>query len=135
MFALSNALSSLIQGNITHCRSHYNSVLLRRAFEGWRDEWWMSRREWSLTLRAECHYRYTIQSCTSVSWSQIVVMSCNDVFFGCRYYLYNLAFHSWRTFLSLQREKKNKVQNAQSFGMILAHTMRVDCIQIYIYIA
>ncbi|XP_078104755.1 protein SFI1 homolog isoform X1 [Sander vitreus] len=70
-------------------KSHYNSVLLRRAFEGWRDEWWMSRREWSLTLRAECHYRY---------------------------YLYNLAFHSWRTFLSLQREKKSKVQNAQSFA-------------------
>ncbi|XP_032369828.1 protein SFI1 homolog isoform X1 [Etheostoma spectabile] len=70
-------------------KSHYNSVLLRRAFEEWRDEWWMSRKEWSLTLRAECHYRY---------------------------YLYNLAFHSWRTFLSLQREKKSKVQNAQSFA-------------------
>ncbi|KAA8593409.1 hypothetical protein FQN60_009525 [Etheostoma spectabile] len=34
-----------------------------------------------------------------------------------KYYLYNLAFHSWRTFLSLQREKKSKVQNAQSFAV------------------
>ncbi|XP_070758707.1 protein SFI1 homolog [Enoplosus armatus] len=70
-------------------KSHYNSVVLRRAFEGWRDEWWTSRREWGLTMRAECHYRY---------------------------YLYNLAFHSWRTFTSLQMEEKSKVQNAQSFA-------------------
>ncbi|GLD64553.1 protein SFI1 homolog [Lates japonicus] len=68
-------------------RSHYDSVVLRRAFEGWREEWWTSRREWSLTMRAECHYRY---------------------------YLYNLALHSWRTFTTVQREKKSKVQNAQS---------------------
>ncbi|XP_033482337.2 protein SFI1 homolog [Epinephelus lanceolatus] len=70
-------------------RSHYNSVVLRQAFEGWRDEWWTSRREWSLTMRADCHYRY---------------------------YLYNLAFHSWRRFMSLQREKKRKIQIAQSFA-------------------
>ncbi|XP_070707136.1 protein SFI1 homolog [Pempheris klunzingeri] len=70
-------------------KSHYNSVVLRKAFEGWRDEWWTSRREWSLLMRAECHYRY---------------------------YLYSLAFHGWRTFMSLQREKKSKIHNAQSFA-------------------
>ncbi|XP_059184490.1 protein SFI1 homolog [Centropristis striata] len=70
-------------------KSHYNSVVLRQAFDGWRDEWWTSRREWSLSMRAECHYKY---------------------------YLYNLAFHSWQSFMLLQREKKIKVQNAQSFA-------------------
>nr|XP_020453685.1 protein SFI1 homolog [Monopterus albus] len=70
-------------------KSHHNSVVLRRAFEGWREEWWTSRREWSLTLRAECHYRY---------------------------YLYTLVFHSWQTFMSLEREKKSKVQKAQIFA-------------------
>lgn len=40
------------------------------------------------------------------------------VFLCFRYYLYNLVVHRWRTFLSLQREKKRKLQNAQSFGMI-----------------
>uniref|UniRef100_A0A3Q3NGM8 SFI1 centrin binding protein n=2 Tax=Mastacembelus armatus TaxID=205130 RepID=A0A3Q3NGM8_9TELE len=40
-------------------------------------------------MRAECHYRY---------------------------YVYNMVFHSWRTFLSLQREKKSKVKKAQSFA-------------------
>uniref|UniRef100_UPI0037E92037 protein SFI1 homolog n=1 Tax=Semicossyphus pulcher TaxID=241346 RepID=UPI0037E92037 len=70
-------------------KSHYNSLVLRRAFEGWRDEWWTTRREWSLAMRAECHYRY---------------------------YLCNLVFHHWRIFVSLRGEKKSKVQNAQLFA-------------------
>lgn len=43
---------------ITCCRSHRESVVLRRAFEGWKDEWWTSRKEWCLATRADCHYRY-----------------------------------------------------------------------------
>ncbi|KAM8915076.1 protein SFI1 homolog isoform 2-T3 [Spinachia spinachia] len=70
-------------------KSHYNTVVLRRVFAGWRDEWWTSRREWSLTMRAECHHRY---------------------------YLYNLVFQNWQTFMSSQREKKSQVQAAQSFA-------------------
>ncbi|XP_068171614.1 protein SFI1 homolog isoform X2 [Antennarius striatus] len=70
-------------------KSHYKSVILRRTFDGWRDEWWTTNREWSLTLRADCHYRY---------------------------YLCNYAFHSWRTFLLLQRGKKGKMQHAKSFA-------------------
>ncbi|XP_056293562.1 protein SFI1 homolog isoform X2 [Pseudoliparis swirei] len=70
-------------------KSHYNTGVLKQAFAGWRDEWWTSRREWSLTMRAECHHRY---------------------------YLYNLAFQSWQMFMSLHREKKSKVHTAQSFA-------------------
>uniref|UniRef100_A0A3Q4HFF2 Sfi1 spindle body domain-containing protein n=1 Tax=Neolamprologus brichardi TaxID=32507 RepID=A0A3Q4HFF2_NEOBR len=68
---------------------HYNRVVLRRTFEGWRDEWWSSRREWSLNMRADCHYRY---------------------------YLCNWTLHSWRMFVCLQREKKMQQQKAQSFA-------------------
>ncbi|KAL6112063.1 sfi1 [Pungitius sinensis] len=70
-------------------KCHYNSVVLRRAFAGWRDEWWTSRREWSLTLRAKCHHRY---------------------------YLCNLVFQNWQSFMSLQKEKRSKVQAAQSYA-------------------
>lgn len=49
--------SYLLSYSCVFFRSHYNRVVLRRTFEGWRDEWWSSRREWSLTMRAECHYR------------------------------------------------------------------------------
>ncbi|XP_062259150.1 protein SFI1 homolog isoform X2 [Platichthys flesus] len=70
-------------------RSHYDSVVLRQAMERWRDEWWTSRREWSLTTRAQCQYRY---------------------------YLCNLAFHRWKKYISLQREKKSKLKNAQSYA-------------------
>ncbi|XP_037535711.1 protein SFI1 homolog [Nematolebias whitei] len=67
-------------------RVHYTWTVLRRAFEGWRDEWWTSRREWSLTMRADCHYRY---------------------------YLCTRTLHRWRAFISLQREKNTKLQEAQ----------------------
>ncbi|XP_056885932.1 protein SFI1 homolog isoform X2 [Takifugu flavidus] len=70
-------------------KSHHQSVVLRRAFGGWKDEWWTSRKEWCQTTLADCHYRY---------------------------YLYNLAFQHWRTFVSLQKEKKNKVQCAVQFA-------------------
>ncbi|CAJ1050672.1 LOW QUALITY PROTEIN: protein SFI1 homolog [Xyrichtys novacula] len=70
-------------------KSHYNNVVLRRAFAGWRDEWWTSQREWSLSMRAECHYRY---------------------------YLCNLVLRHWQIFVSLRREKKSKLQNAQLFA-------------------
>lgn len=33
-----------------------------------------------------------------------------------RYYLYNLAFQHWQTFMSLQKEKKSKGQHAMQFG-------------------
>ncbi|XP_028303883.1 protein SFI1 homolog isoform X2 [Gouania willdenowi] len=70
-------------------RSYYKSVVLRRAFEGWRDEWWTSRREWSLSMRAECHYRYSL---------------CSQ------------ALNRWQKFVWLQRKKKAKVKTAQSFA-------------------
>lgn len=38
---------------------------------------------------------------------------------GFRYYLYNLAFQHWRTFVSLQKEKKSKVQCTVQFGKCL----------------
>lgn len=70
-------------------KSHYRRVILKRALEGWQEEWWTARKEWSLTLRAECHFRYS---------------------------LYNWTFHRWRDFVLLQREKKLKIQNAQLFA-------------------
>ncbi|KAM6980727.1 uncharacterized protein sfi1 [Aplochiton taeniatus] len=75
-----------------HCRR-----VLQPAFQGWREEWWVARREWSLTVRADCHYRY---------------------------YLYTLAFHSWRQFVSLKREKKNKLGKALCFAG--AQSMRLN---------
>ncbi|XP_051931396.1 protein SFI1 homolog isoform X1 [Hippocampus zosterae] len=70
-------------------KCHYDSVLLRKAFEGWTAEWWASGREWSLSVRAECHYRY---------------------------YLLFMTFRRWQTFISLQVEKKSKVNKAQAFA-------------------
>lgn len=101
-------------------RSHYNRVVLRRTFEGWRDEWWSSRREWSLNMRADCHYRslqYIIghyEGLLQLNNQSLFMYSCCFYF---RYYLCNWTLHSWRMFVCLQREKKMQQQKAQSFGV------------------
>lgn len=82
----------------SHAKSHYKTVILKRVYNAWKDEWWTSRREWSLTLRAECHYRF---------------------------FLYKYTFSKWMEFLVLQKEKKMKVQKAQTFAdrQRLHHTL------------
>lgn len=59
---------------------------------------------------------------TVLNLSQLVTDSlfvCCWWFLCFRYYLYNLAFQRWRLFVSLQVEKKSKIQHAKSFGKIL----------------
>ncbi|MBN3306840.1 SFI1 protein, partial [Amia calva] len=70
---------------LSTARSHHRLQCLRRVFVGWRDEWWLSRREWTLAVRSDCHYRY---------------------------HLCNLAFRGWREYLLLQREEKRKSEVA-----------------------
>lgn len=109
---------------VTRCRSHHQSVVLRRAFGGWKDEWWTSRKEWCQTTQADCHYRYInigqtqfIRPFTDSRFVSKIGIITQIV--GFRYYLYNLAFQHWRTFVSLQKEKKSKVQCAVQFGKCL----------------
>ncbi|KAM9800165.1 uncharacterized protein sfi1 isoform 1-T1 [Syngnathus typhle] len=69
-------------------KCHYDSVLLGKTFEAWKEEWWTFGRGWSLSVRAKCHYRY---------------------------YLLYMTFRRWQTFMSLQVDKKDKIQKAQAF--------------------
>uniref|UniRef100_A0A4W2DWE9 SFI1 centrin binding protein n=1 Tax=Bos indicus x Bos taurus TaxID=30522 RepID=A0A4W2DWE9_BOBOX len=38
-------------------RLYYEQKILRKVFEEWKEEWWVSHREWKLRVRADCHYR------------------------------------------------------------------------------
>ncbi|XP_053135514.1 protein SFI1 homolog isoform X3 [Hemicordylus capensis] len=62
-------------------RCYYDRRILRKAFGEWKEEWWLACREWKLTIRADCHYRY---------------------------FLYNLIFQAWGCYMLQQREKKKK---------------------------
>uniref|UniRef100_A0A8C8VHF7 SFI1 centrin binding protein n=1 Tax=Pelusios castaneus TaxID=367368 RepID=A0A8C8VHF7_9SAUR len=68
-------------------RFHYDRKILHKTFGEWKEEWWIVCREWKLSVRADCHYRY---------------------------FLYNLIFQAWRTFIYQQREKRNKYCVAES---------------------
>uniref|UniRef100_A0A2I3HSF5 SFI1 centrin binding protein n=1 Tax=Nomascus leucogenys TaxID=61853 RepID=A0A2I3HSF5_NOMLE len=67
-------------------RFYYEQRLLRKVFEEWKEEWWVFHHEWKLCVRADCHYRY---------------------------YLYNLMFQTWKTFVRQQQELRNKYIRAE----------------------
>ncbi|XP_048055416.1 protein SFI1 homolog isoform X1 [Megalobrama amblycephala] len=77
-------------GRITtsQARSHYCKVVLRKTLGAWKDEWWHARKEWTLNIRADCHYTYM---------------------------LYSKIFQAWQEFVAVQREEKKKLQLAISF--------------------
>ncbi|XP_055107570.2 protein SFI1 homolog isoform X4 [Symphalangus syndactylus] len=67
-------------------RFYHEQRLLRKVFEEWKEEWWVFHHEWKLCVRADCHYRY---------------------------YLYNLMFQTWKTFVRQQQELRNKYIRAE----------------------
>lgn len=108
-------------------RFHYNCTVLRRVFEGWRDEWWTSRREWILMVRADCHYRSLPH--VTLDWN-IIHLQELTVYICFRFILLAKTLHRWRVFTSLQREKKTKMQKVQSLG-IFSHKERESVLQVW----
>lgn len=68
-------------------RSYYEQRMLRKVFEEWKEEWWVFHREWKLCVRADCHYRY---------------------------YLYNLMFRAWKSYVREQQEMRIKYLRAEN---------------------
>uniref|UniRef100_A0A2K5BY82 SFI1 centrin binding protein n=1 Tax=Aotus nancymaae TaxID=37293 RepID=A0A2K5BY82_AOTNA len=67
-------------------RFYYEQHLLRKVFEEWKEEWWVFHHEWKLCVRADCHYRY---------------------------YLYNLMFQTWKTYVHQQQAMRSKYIRAE----------------------
>ncbi|XP_054851829.1 protein SFI1 homolog [Eublepharis macularius] len=70
-------------------RCYYNRKILQKTFGEWKEEWWIVCKEWKLTIRADCHYRY---------------------------FLYNLTFQSWKSYILQQRVEKKKYCVAEAFA-------------------
>ncbi|XP_030073450.1 protein SFI1 homolog isoform X2 [Microcaecilia unicolor] len=69
-------------------RYYYQRKLLLLTFSKWKEEWWILHKEWKLSIRADCHYRF---------------------------FLYNLTFKAWRTYKSLKCQKKITYQAAACY--------------------
>ncbi|XP_049644996.1 protein SFI1 homolog, partial [Suncus etruscus] len=67
-------------------RFYCEQRVLRNIFKEWKEVWWVSHREWKLCIRADCHYRY---------------------------YLCNLMFQTWRSYVHHQQEMRNKYRRAE----------------------
>ncbi|XP_066522149.1 protein SFI1 homolog isoform X2 [Hoplias malabaricus] len=73
----------------SQARAFYNKVVTKKVLRAWIDEWWHARREWTLTIRADCHYNYV---------------------------LYSKVYQAWHQFTSVQNEEKKKIQLAMNFA-------------------
>ncbi|XP_013375863.1 PREDICTED: protein SFI1 homolog isoform X3 [Chinchilla lanigera] len=87
-------------------RFYYEQRILRKTFEGWKEEWWVSHREWKLCVRADCHYRY---------------------------YWYSLVFQSWKAYVQQQWEMRNKYRKAKDHDVM--QKMRLAWKSWLIYVA
>ncbi|KAF7239888.1 hypothetical protein EYD10_13481, partial [Varanus komodoensis] len=54
-------------------RCHYERRTLQKTFREWKEEWWVSCREWKLTIRADCHYRYFLCNTVFLAWRSHVL--------------------------------------------------------------
>ncbi|XP_078238017.1 protein SFI1 homolog isoform X2 [Pogona vitticeps] len=70
----------------SRARGYCDRKALKKAFGVWKEEWWAACREWKLTVRADCHYRY---------------------------FLYNLIFQAWRRYVAREQEKKLRSRLAE----------------------
>ncbi|MEQ2157678.1 hypothetical protein GOODEAATRI_004126 [Goodea atripinnis] len=87
-------------------RCHYSRGVLRRAFERWRDDWWTSRREWSLMMRAECHYR--VMFCVLLE-----AMAQR----ACRLRLVRKCLSEWRKALSHKQKEERRLRAADHLAV------------------
>uniref|UniRef100_G3SQ86 SFI1 centrin binding protein n=1 Tax=Loxodonta africana TaxID=9785 RepID=G3SQ86_LOXAF len=53
-------------------RFYCEQQVLRKVFREWKEEWWISHREWKLCVRADCHYRYFFFQIISFNWRKII---------------------------------------------------------------
>ncbi|XP_017574687.1 protein SFI1 homolog isoform X1 [Pygocentrus nattereri] len=73
---------------LSRAKSYYNKVILKKVLRAWRDEWWHARREWTLMIRADCHYKYV---------------------------LYSKVYKAWCAYVSVHKEEKRRLQLAINF--------------------
>ncbi|XP_030850023.1 protein SFI1 homolog [Strongylocentrotus purpuratus] len=102
-------------------REHYNSRLLRKMFDEWREFWWTQRREWTLMIRAEYHHRYKIYQHVWMSWRNFVVrekvknakkeISTTHA----SNLLLNKALTAWKQYVTQRRAKAILKQRAKKF--------------------
>ncbi|XP_075687661.1 protein SFI1 homolog isoform X2 [Rhinoderma darwinii] len=88
-------------------RHHYSLRLLHYCFSQWKEEWWTLCKEWRLTVRAECHYRYA---------------------------MYTMCFMAWRSFVATQNQTKQKYLIAEQFAQKRTICLALHHWEIYIHI-
>ncbi len=54
---------------------HYERRLVRNAFGEWLDMWWVARKEWGLSVRADLHNRYVHMKLTMMEFYMYILVN------------------------------------------------------------
>lgn len=71
---------------------------MKKAFVGWKEEWWIARKEWKLDIRADCHNRYRLWVKVWQAWRQYVKLEQNEkclltkAILYCKSYMFYLTY-------------------------------------------
>ncbi|XP_063769139.1 protein SFI1 homolog isoform X2 [Pseudophryne corroboree] len=106
---------------LSTARHHYSHHLLRSCLSQWKEEWWISCKEWRLGIRADCHYRYTVYKMCFNSWRRFVhtqhktrqkhqAAECH-----ARKHIVCLAWHRWIIYVNICRTKHHMLSEALEF--------------------
>lgn len=84
----------------------------------WKDEWWHARKEWTLNIRADCHYTYMLYSKTFQAWQEYVLVQREEkkklrlaIRFETKHKLRSV-WNGWELYLDMCRMKRRMQEAA-----------------------
>ncbi|XP_075071350.1 protein SFI1 homolog [Mixophyes fleayi] len=106
---------------LSTARHHYYHRILRSCFAQWKEEWWVSCKEWRLTIRSDCHYRYTVYKMCFQAWRSFVQtqhktrQKYQAAESHAQKHIVSLAWHRWVIYVNIRRTKHHMLSEALEF--------------------
>ncbi|CAF0723917.1 unnamed protein product [Didymodactylos carnosus] len=97
-------------------KQYYNEYLMRKYFNIWKDEWWETRKEWRLMIRAEYHYNLHLLTLFYRTWKQNTSIESIDAekYLRAKHFAdQRLVQHCLRLWINYTSERRVKNQQNQ----------------------
>ncbi|CAL1530935.1 unnamed protein product [Lymnaea stagnalis] len=103
-------------------QQHHEMRLMQKAFNEWYDFWWEIVKEWRLSVRAECHYRYKLGVQMFLKWKAFIAsrrFSNAKVASASNYYnrhLQKKVWEEWKSYIKHRHIKQQMKKKSDEFN-------------------